>query len=264
MKLVALLLSLLCFRAQAEVYYEGTATFHGYGRVDLNWMLQFLPYNPVIIEIGAYTGDQVIYAAKVWPEFSKIIAFEPNPRAFDLLAQKVREESLDRVEMLGTAVSTYNGKALLYLCRGPSGSDLAYEYESSLLPPAKTALMRYQGPRIEVPCVHLDSWYRESGIGEIDILRLDIEGLELRTLKSSPEILKHVKILIVPSFFQAHRVGMANYFYLKEYLQEAGFVPLAHWYSPSERGLAVYISQELFDAYFVRCLGLGLGGLAYP
>jgi hypothetical protein len=28
--------------------------------------------------------------------------------------------------------------------------------------------------------------------------------------------------------------------------------------------LVVYISQELYDAYFVKCLGLGLGGLSYP
>ena len=26
----------------------------------------------------------------------------------------------------------------------------------------------------------------------------------------------------------------------------------------------VYVSQEMYDAYFIKCLGLGLGGLLYP
>lgn len=57
---------------------------------------------------------------------------------------------------------------------------------------------------------------------------------------------------------------MTDYFGLKALLVKSGFVPLAHWYTQNLRGLAVYVSNELFDAYFVHCLGLGSGGISYP
>jgi len=259
----AVFLLVLC-RLSGEVYYEGTATCRGYGSVDLSWMRQFLPYNPVIVEVGAYCGDQTVYAAEVWPQHRRIVALEPNPRAYELLCRKIEAHGLDKVEAFNLAAAGYNGKALLYVCQGPYGNDPGYEHESSLLPPSKSMLLRYQGPKVEVPCVVLDDWCTENGIDDIDILRVELEGLELQALRRSPNILKKTKLLIVQSFFQPYRVDMTNYFHLKAFLAEAHFVPLAHWYYSADRGLAVYISQELFDAYFVRCLGLGLGGLAYP
>jgi hypothetical protein len=144
------------------------------------------------------------------------------------------------------------------------GKDRSFEHESSLLPPSKETEMRYRGPKIEVPCVVLDDWCELNHIDRIDILRLELEGFELEVLQSSPKILKNTKILILQSFFSPYRDGMVNYFTLKNFLIESHFVPLAHWYEQGGRGLAVYISKELYDAYFVKCLGLGLGGLSYP
>lgn len=245
---------------KGEVYYEGTATFRNYGKVDLSWLVQFLPYNPVIIEAGAYCGDQTIYAARVWPHSKLIVAFEPNPRAFAELQRKVDGAQLSQVKTYNLALQSYNGTTDLYLCRGPNGNDRSWEHESSLLPPSNG----WQGSQVEVPCVILDDWCQQNQIDHIDILRLELEGFELQVLQSSPHILKNTKIIILPSFFRAYREGTVNYFALKDLLTRSQFVPLAHWYEPSERGLAVYVSQELYDAYFIKCLGLGLGGLDYP
>jgi len=255
------LLALLNFSfLRGEMYYEGTATFRNYGKVDLNWIVQFLPYNPVIIEAGAYCGDQTVYAAKVWPSSQLIVAFEPNPLGFAELQRKVDTDKLSQVKTYNLALHSYNGIAHLHLCRGQNGNDRSKEHESSLLPPSSQC----QGPQIEVPCVILDDWCQQNRVDHIDILRLELEGLELEVLRSSPRILKNTKIIIIPSFFHVYREGMVNYFELKAFLTEAHFVPLAHWYERGERGLAVYVSQELYDAYFIKCLGLGLGGLLYP
>lgn len=259
------LLFLLCFSSvKAEVFYEGTATFRGYGKVDLNWLVQFLPYNPIIVEAGAYCGAQTVYAGRVWPRSSLIIAFEPNPVAFAQLQRAVDEAQLTQVKAYNVALNIYKGFADLYLCRGMDGKDRSFEHESSLLPPSRETEARYRGPKIEVPCVVLDDWCELNHIDHIDILRLELEGFELEVLQSSPKILKNTKILILQSFFYPYRDGMVNYFSLKNFLVESHFVPLAHWYEQGGRGLAVYVSEELYDAYFIKCLGLGLGGLSYP
>jgi FkbM family methyltransferase len=258
-----LFICIWCHSLQALTYYEGTATFRGYGKVDLSWLVQFMPYNPIIVEAGAYCGEGVHNTKRVWPR-SRVIAFEPNSRAYALLQKKIADEMLTQVETVPLALFDHNGQAKLYLSHGPSGNDPSYEYESSLLEPAEEWKNLIQGPTCEVPCTVLDDWCAENNVDHIDILRLDLEGAELRILKSSPEILKHTHIIILPSFFNSPRIGTANYFDLKDFLTKSHFVPLAHWYVAGERGTAVYVSEEMYDAYFVRCLGLGLGGILYP
>ena len=245
------------FRLDAEVYYEGTQTFRNYGKVDLNALVQFLPYNPVIIEAGAYQGNQTIYATKVWPHYRSVIAFEPNPSAFEVLQQRVIEENLERVQINNLALNNYNGEATLYISH-------ANEKESSLLAPTEAMQSYYQGPQLTVPCVVLDDWCEQNQIESVDILSLELEGLELKVLEGSSNILKNTKIVILQSFFRPYRVDTCNYFAVKDFLVKSQFVPLMHWYEQSERGLAVYVSQEMYDAYFIKCLGLGLGGVLYP
>jgi FkbM family methyltransferase len=247
----------------ANVYYEGTVTFGNYGKVDLGWMQQLLPYNPIIVEVGAYCGAETSRAAQIWPK-SKIFAFEPNPRAYALLKKAVSDQKLDNVQTFPFAVSNQEGIFSFYLCYGPTESDLTYEPHSSLLPPAKVMESEYKGPAIDVPCVVLDQWCSDHQIDHIDILRLETEGMELAILKSSPQILQDVKIIYLQSFFSPLRMGMVDYFQLKNFLVKSGFVPLAHWYTQGYRGSAVYVSLELYEAYFVRCLGLGSGGISLP
>ena len=38
--------------------YEGIGLFKSYGKVDIGWLTQFLPYNPLIVEAGAFRGDE--------------------------------------------------------------------------------------------------------------------------------------------------------------------------------------------------------------
>lgn len=255
---------LLCFlKLNGNMFYEGTETFRNYGRVDYNWFVQFLPYNPVIVEVGAYCGAETCIAKTLWPK-SKVYAFEPNPRAFAQLQNTIIEKQLMGVKPYNIALNHYNGDAILYVCHGLSGTDPSYEPLSSLLPPLYEVESHYRGPKLEVPCVVLDDWCRQNRIDHIDILKLETEGNELQILQSSPNILKRTKMIHVQTFFHPFRKDMTYYFHLKDYLIKANFVVLAHWYEQGGRGNAVYISQELFEAYFVRSLGLGSGGLNYP
>jgi len=254
---ISLFFLMISSSLEGTIFYEGTQTFRNYGQVSYSFLVQFLPYNPTIVEAGAYRGEQTILAAQAWPHHRSIIAFEPNPSAFNTLQKRVIDEKLDRVRTCNLALNSYNGEADLFISS-------AHEAESSLLPPIEDMSAYYQGSQVRVPCVVLDDWCEKNQIESIDILNLQLEGLELKVLEGASKILNNTKIIIVQSFFRSYRVDMCNYFPLKDLLTKAHFVPLAHWYEQGERGVAVYVSQEMFDAYFVKCLGLGLGGLLYP
>src|SRR5262249_20976228 len=153
-------------------------------RVDLNWMVQFLPYNPLIVEVGAYEGEETLRAAKIWPKSRGIFAFEPHPAVFERLRDRVGIEGLSSVTLYRAAVCSYNGTATLHIPR-----DITREKESSLLAP----LPGEQDSKIYVPCVTLDAWAMENEIRGVDLLRVEAEGLELPILQNATEMLKSVK-----------------------------------------------------------------------
>ncbi len=236
--------------------YEGIGLFYGQGDVDLAWLPQFLPYNPVIVEAGAFRGAETVRAAKIWPK-GRIIAFEPNPAAFAKLQEAVAD--LENVETHPLALNVYNGTAVLNVCLGMQGKDPIYGYASSLLPLTPEMQIYCKGPQIEVPCVVLSDWCRENKVDHIDVLRLEAEGMELPLLQSSLEILESVKVIYVRTFMHPYRQGMTRYHELKRFLEQAGFVLLSHWFTRDIDGRAIFLSRELFDAYFKLSLGIYLG-----
>lgn len=238
-------------------YYEGVELFRNSGPIDLNWLPQFLPYDPVIVEAGAFFGSETCRAAKLWPQ-GRIIAFEPNPYSFKQLNHAIAAANLENIETYRLALNSHNGTAQLIVCHGMKGTDPCFGYASSLLPLSQDMQVYSKGPQLDVPCVILDDWCREQQIDHIDVLRLELEGMELPILQSSPEILKKTQIIYVKTLIHPHRVGMTQYNELKAFLKQSNFVLLSHRYTPEITGYAIFLSRELFDAYFKLSLNMYL------
>jgi len=234
--------------------YEGIEFYRNYP-VSLDWLPQLLPYNPIIVEAGAFFGSETCQAAQIWPR-GRIIAFEPNPYAFKQLSQAT--SILKNVEIHRLALNTYTGTALLNICHGMHGIDPSFGYASSFLPLPGDMQVYCKGPQIEVPCVVLDDWCREHKIDHIDILKLELGGMELQVLKSSPEILKKTQMVYVQTLIHPHRLGMTQYNELKEFLRQSNFVLIFHRYTPDITGHAIFLSREVFDAYFKLSLNMYL------
>ncbi len=198
-------------------------------------LLRFvLPHSPVIFEAGGHYGEDTIQFARLWPQ-GKVISFEPNPIAFRRLEESTKECS--NVFSSQLAVSDYNGKATLYVCDDDDGS-------SSLLEPVKETEKLYSGQRVEVPCVVLDDWCKKNQVENIDFMWLDLEGLELQVLISSPGVLKGVKVIYTETNFYEYRKGVTRYGDLKSFLESRGFVLQTHSYVEHLQGDAIFIRTE--------------------
>lgn len=209
--------------------FEGEKIYEKYGRLDL--VAHFLKEDPVIFEAGGHDGCDTFLFYIRWPN-AKIITFEPHPISFEKLLEKTAW--IPRVEAYNLAVNNYNGAAILNLCLLNDGA-------SSILAPAEETKELYQGPKIVVPCVVLDDWCRENKIDSIDFMWLDLEGLELQVLQSSPSILSTVKVIYTETNLKLFRIGMAPYQELKAFLEKAGFKLIAHWFEENLQGDAIFV-----------------------
>lgn len=246
--LVFLGLWLSFLRAECEQYparFEGFFQEYGGRRLDL--IAKFLPNDPVIFEAGGHYGEDTIRFATRWP-MGTILTFEPNPHAFEKLLETTK--GVPNVHSYNLAVNNYNGTDILHVCYGTEGDNPVFEGASSLLEPIEWMEKHYQGPSIEVPCVILEDWCETNHFDHIDFMWLDLEGLELQILESSPRVLSKVKVIYTETNFLEFRKGMTQFKDLEKFLGNSGFRLLSHWYAEGFQGNAIFIRGELFELGF--------------
>ena len=136
-----------------------------------------------IVDCGGYVGLTAVYFTTTFPE-AKIVAVEPDPENFDVLRENVApypnvvpvhgavwsEETVLRV--IDPGVGSWGYRTL----PGRSGGSPA---------------------RCEVRAQTIPQLIEEHELGQIDILKLDIEGAEKQVLQESGEWIDRVSVLAV-------------------------------------------------------------------
>lgn len=205
---------------------------------DMRTIHLFLPYNPTIVEIGAYEGNTTKDFAQAYP-FGRIIAFEPNERAFKAFLQNTA--SFKNVTGVNVAIAYHNGKTTLFLRDCIDGNNAEPEKCSSLIGKGE------KEPSAEVYCVLLDDWCVVNSVPQVDLLLIDIEGFELQALHASFNVLNEVSAVLVKTHLEN---GTYDYGQIRAFLEYRGFEFLAHSYRPGLQGDALFIKKNIYDSIF--------------
>lgn len=133
----------------------------------------------VVFDIGANIGQFTLLAAKRVGASGRVHAFEPAPEEYRKLCANVALNRFENVVLNALAVSDTVGEATLQVCGKGLG---AY---NSLGRPFR------EGPvtPVNVSCTTLDDYTRSAGLTHVDLIKMDIEGAELATLRGASELL---------------------------------------------------------------------------
>jgi FkbM family methyltransferase len=140
--------------------------------------------NPVIFDIGGNKGEWADAARGSFSN-SRIFVFEPSNESFKALIQRFK--GMDSVVLVNNALGKEAGRLPLYA--DISGSPL-----SSLLNRNLDFANLNFSFKEEVEVVNLDDWCREQKVTP-DILKLDIEGFELKALQGFLRNIEKVKLI---------------------------------------------------------------------
>jgi FkbM family methyltransferase len=131
--------------------------------------------NPVIIDAGSNIGLSVIYFKKLFPE-AKIIAFEPDPKIYQVLSSNLFIFDFNDVETHEIALSDSQKISKFRQDNSDSGS-----------------LMVDDDNQIDVKVDLLSNYITE----EIDFLKIDIEGAEVGVIKEIEPKLNLVRRIFI-------------------------------------------------------------------
>jgi FkbM family methyltransferase len=149
----------------------------------------------VLVDCGAYTGDSIEAFSKVVPNFSKIIALEPDPNNFKQLRKNYKEAKNIFLINAGVYEKDGNLSFLMEKC-----GNVSYLSRSS------------KKETISVKVLALDS-IEEIKKTKISFLKMDIEGAELEALKGAEKIIKRDKprLAICLYHYNRHFIEIPEY-----------------------------------------------------
>lgn len=165
----------------------------------VNW-----PRVRTIVDIGAHVGSFTVWAARRALN-ARIFAVEPNPETFQLLIENINRNGLqNRVNAVNAAVADAAGTVELELVEHSLGTRIARKGRGT----------------IEVRAETMHGLLAEAGIDELDVLKIDCEGMEYAVLKTmGPECFRRIKTLAC----EYHPVSGNDVSELDSVLRSAGF-----------------------------------------
>lgn len=169
----------------------------------------------IVLDCGAHQGRMTRAFRGAFPA-AKIHAFEPTPATFADL--KARVGAIPNVEVINAAVGGKSGEMEFFVG--------ANEQSNSLVRPQGGG-GGASANSIRVPVVGIADFCRERGIDKIDVLKLDIEGYELETLRGMEPMLRDRRVKVIYSEVTFERKPeekhLPTFFDLHTYLSGLGY-----------------------------------------
>lgn len=153
--------------------------------------------NPIVLDVGGNIGR---YAMKVKQITHRavIYSFEPNPETFEKLSESAKK---------------YGFKAYNFGCSDDNSKLWLYDYaardatsHASLYKEVIENIHKVKSKNILVDLIKLDDFVLEHNIEEVDLLKIDTEGNELKVLKGFEKFITLKKIKVIQFEFNEMNV----------------------------------------------------------
>jgi FkbM family methyltransferase len=171
-----------------------------------------------VIDAGANEGVYTAFFAGRVGREGRVVAIEPSPRELVRLENNLRLNGADRVEVVRAALTEQKGEVPLVLAEDHHAGqntlgDIIYPGVS-------------QAGRVIVPATTLDALVTTHRLDQLDIVKLDVEGAEIRALSGGASLLERCKplLLLEASDASLRRQG-GSVRKLLDVLKETGYVP---------------------------------------
>lgn len=131
-----------------------------------------------IVDVGAGIGSEVYYYSKMVGKTGRVIAIEAHPVTFACLREFCEVNKLDNVVALHVAVGDCDGSVMI--------DDRADHVANSIMGTKAGS---------PVPLKTLDRILEEQGLGEIDFLKMNIEGAEKLAVVGMKTCISRIKTI---------------------------------------------------------------------
>lgn len=203
-----------------------------------------------IFDVGANVGAVTARYRKLFPG-ATVYSFEPLPEAYGELRRRFAGDS--QVRPIDFAVANKAGKSRFFVNQESTTSSLspvADEAKYWVSPPeALTSIAE-----IEVPVITIDDFCQRESVNEIEILKMDIQGGELKALEGATEKLSQgaISLIYTEVIFVPIYTGQALFCEIYDFLSQYSYTLFGMYNVSLSEGRRVKWCDALFVSPQIR------------
>jgi FkbM family methyltransferase len=179
-------------------YYWG---YTDYEQSTVSLWARLLKNVTTVFDIGANIGLYTLLAAAHLQGRGTVHAFEPNPNVFSLLARGIDRNSFTHAHIAQMALSDSDGEASFFLPK-----DRAWTNGSLI------EGFTDQDTSLVIETMRFDTYCAKFQIGKVDLIKVDVEGAELRVLRGMGELLQRWKPDIICEVLEGYSTALNEFF----------------------------------------------------
>ena len=181
-----------------------------------NEIVEWLPLNSkiTVVDIGASEGNFFMPLTKSY-SINAAVLIEPLPNRVVELKEKYK----DKYIIVNRAVSDTVGQSEFFISE-------EFDYASSLLKFNAEVLQNMQlsqPKKVIIETDTLDHIILEANIGNIDLIKIDVQGVEHSVIKSGTETLAKTKLIYVEVSYKMLYQNSSTFFEIYQLLTEQNF-----------------------------------------
>jgi FkbM family methyltransferase len=192
-----------------------------------------------ILEIGSRDGHD---AEKLRKEFkispSNVHVVEPNPDLHDQIQNQYPEFNLHKVAISNTTGELDFNKVPLFNGEGYVGT-------SSLLNRTDDLYKELRSETVKVKAITGEDLLKSIQLREVDICKIDVEGLTYEVLSSFGEAIKRIKTLQIECEHTHMWEGQKLYSDVREFILSVGFSETFFTYSWRGQSDSVFVRNDV-------------------
>jgi FkbM family methyltransferase len=179
-------------------YFWGYA---GFERGLTRLMRQLLETRRNVFDIGAHVGYFTLLAASVLEGRGAVHAFEPHPEICEQLRRSARRNTFGCLRINQVALADVDGEADLFIptSAGWTNASLIQGFAPSTYP-------------VQVPLARFDTYCAQQGVLNVDLVKIDVEGAELRVLRGMGSLLDAWRPDLVLEVLEPFQVELDRFF----------------------------------------------------
>lgn len=172
----------LCFRdhIQQQLLWYGH-----YEQKELELAGKLIPLKGVVIDAGANFGYHSLWFSQFCPK-GCVYAFEPSPPLWEQLVAHLKLNPDASIQPQPKALDATNGEQEFFVAKQDNTGMGGFVDTGNA-----------SGMVVQVPSIRLDDFISEKGVTSIDLVKMDVEGAEIRALKGMPHILQAIRPILL-------------------------------------------------------------------
>ena len=135
----------------------------------------------VVIDAGAYIGGFTFYVAKKVGKAGRVIAFEPDPKNYQILKRNIENSNFKNIILINKALGNSVKEVEL---------ESANHFSSVVIKTSKK-------PTYKVQQTTIDQEISRLGIQKVDFIKMNIEGAETNAIKGATKTLLNTRYISI-------------------------------------------------------------------